>query len=287
MDALVGLNQTVDLKAAFGSKKIDFIKRFGGLMPGKSLEDLLRYYQWFVVSPDIDSTSQIATLTVRAYTAEDAFRINEKLLALSEGLVNRMNEQARQDMIGFALREVALAEDRAKDARIALSAYRNEKTVLDPEREGGVQLEEVIRLQSELVSSKAELAQLQSFAPDNPQVPFLKSQIATVESELAALTKGVSGAQGSLSNKAADYDKVAVEREFADKQLEAAQTFLEQARDEAMRKQLYLERVVQPSIPTIAWEPRRLKDVMASFMLSLVVWLVLTLIISGVREHSD
>ena len=66
-----------------------------------------------------------------------------------------------------------------------------------------------------------------------------------------------------------------------------ALTSLEQARNDAQRKQLYLERIVQPSIPDNAVEPRRLRNVFATFILGMVAWGILSMLVAGVREHQD
>ena len=67
----------------------------------------------------LDAQSSITTLTVRSFTAEDSFRINQQLLAMSEALVNQLNELGRQDMIRFATGEVRNAEKAAKEAGLA------------------------------------------------------------------------------------------------------------------------------------------------------------------------
>ena len=81
--------------------------------------------------------------------------------------------------------------------------------------------------------------------------------------------------------------RLALEREFADKQLASALASLEQARNEVQRKQLYLERVAQPSKPDVAVLPKRLKAVGTTLAAGLLVWLVLRMLIAGVREHQD
>ena len=58
-------------------------------------------------------------------------------------------------------------------------------------------------------------------------------------------------------------------------------------RNEAQRKQLYLERIVQPSLPDVAVEPRRLRNVLATFALGLVAWGVIGMLLAGVREHQQ
>jgi capsular polysaccharide transport system permease protein len=287
MDAVRALDLQIDLRKQYGDKHIDFVKRLGAVFPSLGDESLLRYYRQWIVDLTVDSSSSIVTLTTRAFSADDAYRINEMLLGLSEDLVNRMNARARDDLVGFAQRDVDLAEARAKQARLALAAYRNEANVLNPELEGGVQLQELARLQADLVAAKAALAQLEAVAPENPQILPLKKHIEALQAGMNAQNKGVAGDLGSLAHKAAGYDQVELEREYADKELAEAQALLQQAKTEALNKQLYLERIVQPARPTTAWEPRRLKDIISTFLLGTVVWMVLTLLIHGVREHGD
>ncbi|MBU2586617.1 MAG: hypothetical protein KJ872_00720, partial [Alphaproteobacteria bacterium] len=74
-------------------------------------------------------------------------------------------------------------------------------------------------------------------------------------------------------------------REFADKQLGIALASLQDARNEARRQQAYVERVSQPSLPDDAVEPRRLRGVLATLIIGLVAWGILTMLLAGVREH--
>ena len=59
------------------------------------------------------------------------------------------------------------------------------------------------------------------------------------------------------------------------------------ARSEALRKQLYLERLVQPNLPDKAVEPRRIRSVLMVFVLGLVAWGVISLLVASIREHID
>jgi capsular polysaccharide transport system permease protein len=97
----------------------------------------------------------------------------------------------------------------------------------------------------------------------------------------------VAGGNASLSTKAAAYQRLALERDFADRQLAASMASLEQARNDAQRKQLYLERIVQPNLPDVAIEPRRLHAVLVVFLMGLVTTGALSILLAGVREHRD
>ncbi len=285
-DALKEINDKLAVGKAFSSSEVDVVSRFGGLDFDNSFEALHRYYQK-KVEVQQDSASSITTLTVRAYTAQDAQSINQKLLELSEGLVNRLNERGRQDLIRSATSEVAEAEAKSKAAALALSVYRNAKGVVDPERQATVQLQQVAKLQDELIATKMQLAQLRAFTPQNPQIQALQIRASTLQAEMDIETGKVTGGERSLANKAADFQRLALEREFADKQLASALASLELARNEAQRKQVYLERIVQSSLPDTALEPRRLRSILATFVLGLVAWGILSMLLAGVREHQD
>lgn len=285
-DALAVLRDQLALGKAYGSSDVDRLSRFAGLDADDSFEALYRYYQK-MVQVQTDSASSITTLSVKAFTAQDAVNANRLLLAQSEALVNRLNERGRQDMIKYAQAEVSQAEAKAKTAALALSVYRTQQGVVDPERQAAVQLQQIAKLQDELIATTTQLAQLKRFTPQNPQIPSLESRARTLESEMAKETTKVTGGHKSLANKAADFQRLALESEFANKQLASTMTSLELARNEAQRQQVYLERIAQPSLPDVAQEPRRLRSIVAVLALGLIVWGVLSMLVAGIREHQD
>jgi capsular polysaccharide transport system permease protein len=283
-DALRQLDQKLGLGTMFSRPEIDFLDRFGALEWDTSFETLYRYYKKRV-GVEYDSTSSISVLRVSAFAAQDANRINELLLGMSEQLVNQMSERARQDIVRYAEGEVDLAEHRAADAALALAGFRNRNVVVDPEKQSTFQLQQVSKLQDELISTRTQVAQLKAVSPDSSQIMILQTKIDTLQTAIDAETAKVAGRTGSLSGKAAAYERVELEREFADKQLGIALAALEAARNEAQHQQLYLERIVQPNLPDIAIEPRRFRSVVIVFLLGLLAWGILSLLVASIREH--
>ncbi|MCK8648091.1 hypothetical protein PQH03_11180 [Ralstonia insidiosa] len=284
-DALRELNRDnyiLDAYGNHGDMLSRFLRRFDD-----SFESLWKYYNKRVVSVEFDTTSAITTLQVRSFTSQDAVKINESLLELSEHLINRMNERAAKDMVQFARSEVDAATVKAKDAAAALAAYRKSNAVFDPEKQSALQLQQVTTLQAQLFSAQTQLSQLQAIAPLNPQVSVLKTNIGALEKQIQEATGGVTGVKGSLSDKTATYTRLQLDSQFADKQLASTMAALENARAEAQRKQLYLERLVQPNQPDVAIEPKRLKQIFEVFALGMIIWGVLSLLLAGVREHHD
>jgi len=285
-DALNVLVDQIELDKAYGSTDVDRVSRFAGIDSDNSFEALFKYYQK-MVKVQTDSTSFITTLSVKAFTAKDAVDANRLLISQSEELVNRLNSRGRQDMIKYAQSEVAGAESKAGAAALAVSEFRNAQGVIDPERQATIQLQQIAKLQDELIATTTQLAQLQAFTPQNPQVPAMQKRAETLRSEIANEGRAVTGGQKSLARKAGDYQRLQLESEFANKQLASTLASLETARSDAQRQQVYLERVTQPSLPDASQEPKRLRSILAVLAMGLVAWGILSMLFAGVREHQD
>lgn len=287
-DAVKKLNKQFNLETKYGNESVDVFKRFAGLDKwNKNFEGLYRYYTKEIADITIDSSSSILVLTVKGFSAEDAFQINKTLVEMSEELVNNLNERSRQDLIRFAMADVEVAEKKAEASVLAIAQYRGIKSVFDPEKQSPMQLEMVEKLQSELIETKAQLAEITSLSKNNPQIANLQRRVSLIQETINQETQKIAGGNQSLSEKAAEYEKLAFQREFSAKQLSAAMAALEGARNEARRKVIYLERLVQPGIPDVAVEPKRLRSVFAVFALGMIAWGISTMLIAGIKEHKD
>jgi capsular polysaccharide transport system permease protein len=285
-DALRELDAKLGVRKAFTSKKVDPINRFAGLSWDDSFERFYLYYGKHV-GVEYDTASSISTLTVRAFTAQDAERINDLLLQMSERLVNTLNERSRQDLIRYAADEVKIATDKATATAVALFEYRSKHEIFAPDQQAALQLESVSKIQEELITAEAQLAQVQKLSPNNPQIAGLESRIQTLRHAIETEAAKVTSANGSFSARAPNFERLTVESEFADKQLGVALADLETARSEALRQQLYLERLVQPNLPDKAMEPRRFRSMFTVLLVGMIAWGVVSLLIAAIREHSD
>ena len=182
---------------------------------------------------------------------------------------------------------MAVGEEKVTRAAVALAGFRNNQSVFDPDKQSALQLQGVSKLQEELVLTETQLAQIQRVSPNNPQVSSLKSRVDTLRRAIANETAKVAGGGNSLTSKSASFERFTLDKVFAEKQLAAALMALESARSEALRKQLYLERLVQPNLPDKAVEPRRIRSMIMVFVLGLVAWGVISLLVASIKEHTD
>lgn len=285
-DAVRELDAKLGIRKAFASHSIDWFDRFPHVSWNDSFEDFYQYYGNHV-GVDYDTSSSISVLTVSAYTPEDAQKIGELLLEMSERLVNSLNDRSRHDLIQFAEHDVSLAEQKAQDASLALLAYRSKQSIFEPGTQASIQLEGVAKIREELISTEAELAQLRKISPGNPQISGLESRAETLRSASRTEASKVTSGSGSFSAQAPEFERLALQSEFADKQLGVALAALESARSEAARKQLYLERLVQPSLPDKAMEPRRVRSIATVLLFGLLAWGTGSLVLAAIREHGE
>ncbi|OXJ19157.1 hypothetical protein [Burkholderia sp. AU6039] len=288
-DAMTVLNQEQRIKSAFQSGSIDFMNRFSVLGFGDSLEEFYLYYGNKIVDAKVDTDSPIVTLNTHAYDAHLAWTMNKRLLELSERIINQMNVRARSDLINAAQRDVDQAKEYDRIATLALARYRNTAGVIDPERQSTIPLQQVGKLQDDLIATRVQIAQMERLSPANPGLPTLRDRAKLLQEAIDQVNQRVAGGQGggSLASKAAEFQRLTLEKDVADKILAGAITMLDQARVEAERKQLYLERISEPSLPDHAMSPRRGRNILATFLFGLILWGVLTIVIGGVKEHYD
>lgn len=285
-DALHALNRNRAFMHAYAAPSNSVFDRFGPFGIGNTFENLYKYY-CKKVEVSQDTTSSIVMLTVRAFTPQDAQRFNEQLLEMAEATVNKLNERGQQDLIRFAEREVVDTKNRSQAAALALSAYRNAAGVIDPEKQASVPIQMISKVQDELIATRTQPRELHAIAPQNPQIESLRSRAAGIASEMEGQLRNVAGGSTSLSSRAAQYQRPWLESQFADKQLASAMAALQDARNEARRKQAYVERIVQPNFADELLEPRRLHGILSMLILGLAAWGIISLLLAGMLEHRD
>ena len=284
-NALNDLQKELRVRDMYEDRGADFLSRFPRPLRDPSFENLFKYYR-SMVSADIDTENGLAMLEVRAFTPEDAYRINAKLLDLSEGLVNRLNQRAEGRAIEEASRRVLAAEERVRNARVELSAYRNRQDLIDPTKQAAGVLELSNELVAEQAALQAQLDLMMRVAPQNPSIPALRNRIAAVASAVAGQNARVVGTPTGIASKLSTYEKLNVEQEFATQMLTAANASLEQARTEAQKQQFYIERVVEPNKPDMPVLPERLKKILIVFAASLCLYFIGWMLVVGILEHA-
>lgn len=285
-DAVLNLKNNLDIQDKYSAKSVDIVSRFG-VIEKPTFENFYEYFNK-KVKVIYDPASSISSLQIEAYTAEDAQKINAELLKMSEDVINRINNNAKNDILAAAEKEVKEAQENSSKASNSVAEYRIENEIFNPEGQSTLALQEISKLQDALIQAETQLTQAKELTPENPQIKAMETRIKSLKKNIAEKSKLITGkADASLSRRSVEFQRLQLEKELADKQLATAMATYEQAKNDFNKKQLYLEKLASPSLPDEATKPKRFKNVLSGFVFGLLLWGVLRLFVAGVREHND
>lgn len=284
------LEEKIGIRAIYSRPGVDYLSRFDTT---ETAEEFVKYWRK-MVKAGFDGSSQIVAVDVKAFTPADAKLVAENILSLSEELVNDLSARARADAVKHAQQEVKRMEDRLRVNRTALRAFRDTEQEFDPAKKVEARYAILGKLEEEITSRKARLANLRSFmGVEAPSVKVLTSEIAALErqleeerSKLGRVEQGKGTTTQSIGSLAANYEELVVDREFAEKSYLSALASLERARIEADRQQRYLAAFVRPTLPQEALYPKRILNICSVLGISLVLWALGVLITYAVRDHA-
>jgi capsular polysaccharide transport system permease protein len=281
-DAVMQVHERLDLVSIWGRDDADFIARLHYTDP----ERLTKYYN-SMVSVSLDTLTGVTTLRVRSFRPEDSKAIAETLLELAERLVNQLSARAREDALRVARNEVEIAERRVIASREALTRFREQQQELDSASAAQAASARIAALESALTAARAELRERQAFMrPDNPALQVIQNRIEALEREIAAERASRTRGDGALAQQLGQYERLMLEREFADRQLASATASLEAARVEAQRQQMYLARVVEPNLAVYPLYPRKLISIASIFLGLSIAYGIGWLLVASMRDHA-
>jgi capsular polysaccharide transport system permease protein len=286
-DAVRLLDQKNNLRAMLTRPEGDLLTRFPGLQFWRTdFEALYKAYAHFV-TVEVDASTGINTLQIKAYRPDDAQNLGKALLGYSEQLINDLNERARQDAVGAFQREVASAERRIAQTQEQLTAYRIKQKMLDPKSAAAGPLLLLSQIEGQLSNSRAQLAEVIKNAPSSPQIPLLKTRIGSLEKLVADERAKVTGDDNSVASTLSEYERLDLQRLLGEKLLASSVSSLESARLEAQRQQLYLETITQPNLADYPLYPRRIASFAIVVTTCLLAYGIAWVLVAGIREHAS
>ncbi|WP_341485824.1 capsule biosynthesis protein [Thioclava sp. GXIMD4215] len=267
--------------------------------PGGTIEDLTDYWGR-MVQVYSDSGTGLIDVEAQAFTPEDAHKLTQAIFDESSKMINRLSQIAREDKIRYARDELETAVQRLKTARAAMTQFRNENQIVDPQSliEGQVGL--LSSLQQQLAQSLIELDTLRQTTRDNdPRIVQTERRVQVISDRIAAERKklGLSGTVGGApassdmtdgegyANIVGQYESLAVDQQFAEQSYTAAMTAYDTAKAEANRQSRYLAAHIRPSMPEASMEPVRGEIVALLAIIMTMVWVLVVLVAYALRDR--
>lgn len=283
-DAVMLLAKEDKLLEALKRPEGDIFYGFPTILSGSTNEDLYEHYRTFI-DVSYKSATGITTLKVRAFTPTDSERLATALLNHAENVVNELNRRARADAVAFSKTVADAAERRVLAAQQKLANFRNRELMLDPGKQSAAILDLLNKLLAERLTLETTLTSTRAATPDSPKIPGVLNRMAAIDQQINTLKAGLAGNKDAVASKLAEYEKLNLERELAAKSLTAALSSLENARQEAARQQLYLERVVKPNKADKSQYPKRLQSLAIIFAVCLSLYWIVKSLADVVMAH--
>ena len=285
-EVLEKLNVKVDLRAVYKSKAADWFSRFPRFWQRDSFENLFDYSRSFI-EVSKDSTSGVTKLEVAAFDPGSAQAIAAAMLVLAGDMANSLNARAQADMVSTSKKELEDARDAVVNVQAELTSFRNEALLVDPLAFAGAMLQSIGALSLQKAHAQMQIAEAEQMSPNNPSLPSLKASASALSRKVDEERAKLAGDNSALAGKVANYERLVLMRELAEKRYAAALASLQTAESEAQRKRVYIEEIVRPNLPDEPTRPERLRNVVSAFVVGFMAFAILWILSVGSKDHAQ
>lgn len=283
--AIEDVGGRVTLAALYDKPAIDWFSRLNSQVYA---EELTSYWQGKVTA-SVDTVSNILTLRVKGYTADDAQYLAQKLVSSSEVLINRISRRSREDALHRAQEEVARSMTELANARLQLLSLQQATGSIDPAQSG----KQIAKLISTLTFQKIQLESQLAVSDSTgvkgrPGDRYVQSSLDVINTKIQDLEVMLTGNKASsVSMQLKDFELLKLRQEFAEQIYTLSRASYEEARRNSEKQQLYLVVVVPPFKPEYALFPRAFLDTLLVMLGCLVLWSIGALLFASVRDSTE
>lgn len=282
-DLVARVDARLNLREIWSKAQNDPVFSYTG---NATLEDLLNEWDRKV---RVYYDNGMIDLRVLAFEPQDAHNIAQAIYEESTILINQLNDVAREDALRYSRIELEEALERLKEARQAVTAFRNRYQLVDPAADVQSQVGLLTSLQQQLAEALVQLGTLQANAQSgDPRIEQVELRIKVIREQIEAERQKFSSETATgeaLSDVVGQYESLAVDREFAESTYTAALAAYDTARAEASRQSRYLAAYVKPTLAQEAEYPERAKLMMILSGFLLVIWIIGVLIFYSLRDR--
>lgn len=253
--------QAVDRKVGLKSVYVRSGDPVFGLSPDATVEEMERYWNR-MVKVFFDTGDGLIEVQVKAFAPAQAQQIAQIILGESSRMVNDLTDVARADTIRYARDELDRSVDRLKDARQALTAFRNRTQIVDPSADIAGRMGLLNQLQTELAAALIDLDMLQSNTGARDQrIVQTQQRIDVIENRISSERAKVSNADSAegvaYSRLLDEFESLRVDLEFAEKAYVSSLAAYDVAQAQAQKQTRYLAPYVAPTLAEEAEYPQR------------------------------
>lgn len=277
------IDDQVDLVSIWSKAEDDPIFAYHG---DHTIEELLAHWNRMV---SVYSDSGMLDIRVLAFDPADAQSIAQAIFEESSSMINDLNAVARADSIRYAKEELDKAVERLKVARQTMTEFRNRYQLVDPVADVQGQVGILSSLQQQLAEALINRGILETNAREvDPRIEQADVRIKVIREQIDQERQKFGGQATDgeqLSSVVGEYERLAVDREFAETTYTATLAAYDLAQAQAQQKSRYLAAYVKPTLAQTAEYPERTKIFLITASFLLLSWTIGVLIYYSVRNR--
>ncbi|MEM7425905.1 MAG: hypothetical protein AAF441_07405 [Pseudomonadota bacterium] len=282
-DMMNYLQRQIDIRSHYSGSDVDYISRLASDATGEEFHEL--YQDYFTA--DYDTEKKMITLAVQAFDrnyAQDALRL---ILRRADEFIDALNNKVSREQLRFFETEVVSREQELKKLKAELLEFQQTNKVLSTEAEAKTIFTTIGALETLLAQKNSELdSRKKILSKDSAILQELRAQISSLSRQIETEKARLAGGGGrDISKLQAEFNEIRLGLELATAAYKSTLSTLEQVRVEASRKLKFLIVVTQPSLADESEYPRTLYIIISTILISLMIYVVMSLIVAIIREH--
>ena len=283
----------LDLRTLWSKADPEVDPIFAYHAPG-TIEDLTDY--WARMVSVFNDNNGLIDIQVQAFTPEDAQAIAEMIYAESSRMINELSAVAQADATRFSREELDLAVERLKQAREALTLFRNRTQIVDPTASVQSQMGLLSSLERQLAETLIDLDILrQTTAESDPRIIAAERRVEVIEARMqeerdklglgSNAQTGPEGEGDAFADLLGEYERLMVDQQFAEQAYTGALVSFDAAVAQTRRQSRYLAAHVSPTLAERSDQPQRLTLLAFTALFSFLIWAILVLSAYALKDR--
>ncbi|PTN00872.1 capsular polysaccharide transport system permease protein [Rhodovulum imhoffii] len=281
------IDAELDLRAMWSRPRFDPIFAYD---TDGTIEDLLDYWR-NMVKIYYDAGGGLIEVRVLAFSPEDAQKIAQAMLEKSQSMINDLSAIAREDAIRYSRQDLEEAVERLKAARQVVTQFRNRYQLVDPSIDLQSQAGLLGTLETQLAETLIELDLLRiTTRDDDPRLSQLQRRVDVIRERIAAERQKLGIGRGLedesvFATIVGEYERLAVDREFAEQSYTSALASYDSSLAEARRKSRYLAPYIRPTLAESSRYPQRGIQLGLMTLFLLLAWSTGVLVAYSIKDR--
>lgn len=282
-DLLLELEDHFKLREHYESPKSDFVFR---LRKNATLEERLDYYRKRIYAT-YDKETGLTNLTIDTFDPKLSKALADNILGRTEEFINRLNQTIANQQLKFLTTEVDRAEKQVSDVSLAILKLQNSHNLINPDEAISSNLKILQDLKMERLRTETTLASIERDSPGSPRIETLRSQLRSLDEQIAVETAKLSGPEQERLNQILyKFKELQIKLDFFTHLRTGAETMLEKHRMDAAARSRFLSTIQRPYLPEDVGYPQRGYATCTIAVVGILLFLLLRVLLHSVYERA-